>query len=123
MSDGKQSSKAWWRPLVDAVDSQVTPRANALVRTNVFADLVAIGTRLEARLRRRMEAQTTWVLHQYNLPTATDVRRMRAQLAAVEARLRDMSERLDDQALDAERATQRPARKRTAAKSTAAKST
>lgn len=96
MSQSKKSQKSLWRPLVEAIDKRITPPANALVRTNVFADAVAIGTRYEARLRRRVEAQTSWVLHQYNLPSATDVRRMRAQLAALEARLRDMDERLED---------------------------
>jgi hypothetical protein len=53
-------------------------------------------TRVEVRLRRRLERQSTWLLHQYNLPAAGDIRKMRAQLAAVEARLRDMSERMED---------------------------
>lgn len=89
--------RPWWRPLVDGIDKRVTPPANALVRTNAFADTVATLTRLEVRLRRRIERQSTWLLHQYNLPTAGDVRKMRAQLAAVEARLRDIGERLEDQ--------------------------
>jgi hypothetical protein len=69
------------------------------VRTNLFADTVATLTRLEVRLRRRVERQSTWLLHQYNLPSATDVRKLRAQMAAVEARLRDMGERIEDQQL------------------------
>src|SRR4051794_11236331 len=91
-----KASRAWWRPLVDGIDNFVTPPANALVRSNVFADTVSILTRLEVRLRRRAERQSTWLLHMYNLPTAGDVRRMRAQLAALQAQLRDVSERLED---------------------------
>ena len=67
----------------------------------MFADSVAMMTRLEVRLRRRLERQSTWLLHQYNLPAAEDIRKVRAQLAAVEARLRDVSERLEDQQRDA----------------------
>ena len=104
MTQSARPGRPWWRPLVDGVDRRVTPAANNLVRTNVFADTVATLTRLEVRLRRRVERQSTWLLHQYNLPTATDVRKLRAQLAAVEARLRDMGERLEDQQL-ADRAT------------------
>jgi hypothetical protein len=99
MTKSDRPGRPWWRPLVDGVDRRVTPAANNLVRTNVFADTVATLTRLEVRLRRRVERQSTWLLHQYNLPTATDVRKLRAQLAAVEARLRDMGERLEDQQL------------------------
>ena len=99
MTNSDRPGRPWWRPLVDGVDRRVTPAANNLVRTNVFADTVATLTRLEVRLRRRVERQSTWLLHQYNLPSATDVRKLRAQLAAVEARLRDMGERLEDQQL------------------------
>lgn len=99
MSDTKKPGKPWWHPLVDGIDKRISPPANAFVRTNLFADSVALATRLEARMRRRAEAQSTWLLHQWNVPTATDVRRMRAQLAALEARLRDMDERLEDYVL------------------------
>ena len=87
---------------MNGLDRRITPPANRLVRTNLFADTVAVMTRIEVRLRRRAERQSTWLLHQYNLPAAGDIRKMRAQLAAVEARLRDMSERMED-------AEQRPA--------------
>jgi hypothetical protein len=99
MTKSDKPGRPWWRPLVDGIDRRVTPAANNLVRTNLFADTVATLTRLEVRLRRRVERQSTWLLHQYNLPSATDLRKMRAQLAAVEARLRDMGERLEDQQL------------------------
>ncbi len=92
----RKPGRPWWRPLVDGIDKRVTPPANRLVRTNLFADSVAVVTRVEVRLRRRIERQSTWLLHQYNLPAANDIRKMRAQLAAVEARLRDMSERMED---------------------------
>lgn len=84
-----------WRRVVDRVDGLVTPPANAFVRTNVFADTVAIALRVETRLRRRIEDQTTWWLHTWNLPTAMDMRRIQAQIAALEGRVRDISEQLD----------------------------
>jgi hypothetical protein len=100
----QRRSRPWWRPIVDGIDKRVTPPAERLVRTTALADTVAILTRLEVRLRRQFERQSTWLLHQYNLPTAGDIRRVRSQLAAVEARLRDVTERLEDQQRDAERA-------------------
>lgn len=84
-----------WRRVVNAIDAVVTPPANALVRTNAFADSVGTALRIEARLRRRFEDQTAWVWHSWNLPTAVDVRRVQAQLAALEGRMRDLNERLD----------------------------
>jgi hypothetical protein len=101
MSTERKPGLPWWRPLVNGLDKRITPPANRLVRTNLFADTVAVVTRVEVRLRRRAERQSTWLLHQYNLPAAGDIRKMRAQLAAVEARLRDMSERMEDAERDA----------------------
>jgi hypothetical protein len=85
-----------WKSAVDRVDRVVSPKADAFVRTNAFADAVGAMIRLESQVRRRMERQTSRIWHMWNLPTAGDIRRVRAQLSAVEARLRDMSERLEE---------------------------
>lgn len=85
-----------WRSVVNRVDRLVTPPTDAFVRTNLFADVISAMTRLEVQVRRRMENQTAWAWHLVNLPTAGDVRRVRAQLATLEARIRDMSERMDE---------------------------
>jgi hypothetical protein len=87
--------------MVNGIDQLVTPPANKFVRTNMFADSVAMMTRLEVRIRRRLERQSTWWLHQWNMPAATDIRKIRAQLAALEARMRDMGETLEDQRREA----------------------
>jgi Uri superfamily endonuclease len=99
MSQNK--NKPLWRSVVDSADRLVTPTANNVVRTDLFADLVSAMTRLEVRLRRRIDRQMTQVWHLYRLPSAVDMRRVLIQLAALEARLRDITERLDD--LDASR--------------------
>jgi hypothetical protein len=99
------TSRPPWRVVVDRLDRTVSPRADTLVRTNLFADSVAAFIRLEAQVRRRLEHQSARIWHLYNLPTATDIRRMRGQLASVEARLRDVSERLEESE-DARRAAE-----------------
>lgn len=105
MSNGDNSGSAkrsqgggrpWWRGFVDSADQVVTPAANNFVRTDLFADLVSAATRIEVRIRRRLERQATWYWHQLYLPSAGDMRRVLAQLAALEARVRDVSERLED---------------------------
>jgi hypothetical protein len=92
--------------VVDRLDRTVSPRADAFVRTNLFADAVAAMIRMEAQVRRRAERQTSRLWHMCNLPTASDIRRMRSQLASVEARLRDVSERQEEYE-EARRATER----------------
>ena len=86
-----------WRGVVDRLDGLISPPADAVVRTNLFADTVAALTRLEVQLRRRIERQSTMLLHLFNLPTAGDIKRVRAQVAALEARLRDLSEHIEEQ--------------------------
>jgi hypothetical protein len=67
----------------------------ALMNT-VLTDAIAAGTRLEIQARRRVEKNTAWLLHAYNLPTAGDMRRVQGQLSALEARMRDLSEQLEE---------------------------
>lgn len=85
-----------WHRLVDGLDQALTPPANRLVRTNLFADTVTAMTRLESMVRRLSEAQATWVLHLAHLPATRDVRKIRAQLNSIEARMVDLAERLDE---------------------------
>jgi hypothetical protein len=100
------NNKPLWRLVVDHADRLVTPTANTIVRTDMFADVVAAATRLEVRLRRRIDRQMNQVWHLYRLPSTVDMRRVLTQLAALEARLRDITERLDD--LDAAREEREP---------------
>lgn len=85
-----------WRSAVNRLDQIVTPSADKLVRTSLFADSIAALTRLEVQVRRRVERQSSRYWHALNLPTAGDVKRVRRQLAAMEARMRDLSEQLED---------------------------
>jgi hypothetical protein len=104
------AGKPAWRSLVDSADRLVTPAANSFVRTDAFADLVSTVTRLEVRLRRRMERQATWYWHQLHLPSSGDIRRVSSQLAALEARVRDVSERLEDHEAASQARARKPAR-------------
>ena len=105
------NNKPLWRSVVDSADRIITPTANNVVRTDLFADVVSAATRLEARLRRRVDRQMNQVWHLYRLPSTVDMRRVLTQLAALEARLRDIAERLDD--LDAAGEEREPQRMRT----------
>jgi len=95
-SANNKPNKPLWRSVVDHADRLITPTANNVVRTDVFADVISAMTRLEVRLRRRIDRQMTQVWHLYRLPSTVDMRRVLTQLAALEARLRDITERLDD---------------------------
>ena len=85
--------------MLDAVkrfDRLVSPPVNKFVRTNLFTDSIAALTRFEAQARRQMERRTSTAFHMLNMPTATDMKKVRGQLASLEVRLRDVSDQLDD---------------------------
>ena len=96
--NGARPGQPPWRRLVNRVDRLIASPAEGLMRNNSFTDSMAIAARLEVQIRRRLERQSTWLLHKANLPTAGDIRRVQAQVAAVEARVRDLSEQLDEPA-------------------------
>lgn len=91
-----ESGKPRWRTVVDGIDQRVTPAATQLVRSNLFADVVAASTRLEVQVRRRLQRQYGAVWGALNLPTAAEQRGLHAQVAALEARVRDLTERLEE---------------------------
>jgi len=97
---GRDVAGPWWRPLIGAIDGVVTPPAN----------------RIEVRFRRQFVRQSTWMLHQYNMPAAEDIRKLRAQLASAEARLRDLSERLEDRDASKKAARRSASKPRSAAR-------
>lgn len=95
MTERGRRKRPLWRTAVDRIDGIVTPAATGMVRTNVFADMTAAGIRMEGQVRRRLERQLSAWWHLLNLPTAADQRSMRAQLTAIEARVRDLSDQLE----------------------------
>lgn len=84
-----------WRWMFDAVERPVGGTMERLVQTEAFAEAFARMTKVQAQSRRRLERLTRRVLHLWNLPAATDVKRVEERLAGVERRLRDVSKRLE----------------------------
>jgi polyhydroxyalkanoate synthesis regulator phasin len=84
-----------WRRMFDAAERPVGRTLERLVQTEGFADVVARAKKAQVQSRRRVERVTRHALHLWNLPAATDVKRVEERLAAVERRLRDVSKRLE----------------------------
>jgi len=90
------AAKPLWRQLFDAVDRRVAGPVETGARSDTFNDLVAVTWRVTRRLQRGLERRSRSVLHVMNLPTATDVRLLREQVAAVQRELREMQDREED---------------------------
>jgi hypothetical protein len=86
-------AKPLWRQLFDAVDQRIAGPVEAGSRSDAFGDLVAVGWRLSRRMQREVERHSRRLLHLVNLPTATDVRRLSEQVAALQREVREAEDR------------------------------
>jgi hypothetical protein len=89
------SSKALWRRVFDTAEQSVTPKLEALVRTEEFSHGAALALRLMAAARWGAAAVSSRLWHSLNLPAGTDVQRVRWQLGAMDRELRRLGLRLD----------------------------
>jgi hypothetical protein len=87
------ADKPLWRQAFDAVDRRVSGPAERAVGSDAFHDALALGLRLQARVRGRVERESRRALHLLNLPSNTDVRRLSEQVAALRRELRELERR------------------------------
>ena len=85
-----------WRRVFDAVDAELGPRLEQLVRTEQFADTVAFINRMNKQAADAAEQFNRQALHFWNRPAATDVADLKKQLASVERELRKITKTLDE---------------------------
>lgn len=73
-----------WRQLYNAWEEAVTPGLQEVTASNGFRDVLAAGMKVNADVNRELERMSRQWLHLLNLPAATDVRRLRQQVASLE---------------------------------------
>jgi hypothetical protein len=66
------------------------------VRTETYFNLMTTAMRTTKTAKRKVTGASTRALHLLNLPAGTDVRRLREQLARMERRLNQLSERVEE---------------------------
>jgi polyhydroxyalkanoate synthesis regulator phasin len=84
-----------WRRAFDAVEKPLGDALAQGARSGAFADVVAVGVRVERLARREVERRTRRVLHLANLPTATDVRRLTQQVTELQRQVRALSREVE----------------------------
>ncbi len=84
-----------WRQAFDAVDRRVAGPVDAVVRSDLFSDAVAVGMRVGRRAQSEVERRTRRALHLVNVPAATDVKRVSEQLAALHREVRALQRQMD----------------------------
>jgi hypothetical protein len=100
-----------WRQGFDAIERRLAGPVEGAVQTDLFADVVALGIRVQRRAQREVERRTRTILHAVNVPTATDVRRVSEQLAELQRQVRELER------VEARPAPRRPATTRARARS------
>ncbi len=76
-----------WRQVYNSWEQAVTPSLQQVTASNGFRDVLAIGMKANADLTREIERASRQWLHLWNLPAATDVRRLRQQVSGLEREL------------------------------------
>ena len=84
-----------WKKVFDAAEKLAAPRLEAAVRTERFADTTSALTKLQLRARESANQRSQQAMHNWNMPTATDVSRLREQVTSLERTVRELSKQID----------------------------
>jgi hypothetical protein len=74
----------------DAIEKRLAPRLEAFVRTGHYGELNAILATARATARATLDGVATRMLHTANLPTGTDVKRLRRQIGELDREVRQL---------------------------------
>lgn len=117
-----------WREIYNDWEKAVAPGLQQFAASDGFRDFMAASAKVTSALTAEFERASRRWLHFWNLPAATDVRKLRQQVAAVDRELKGLKNLVFEVAAVApagdEPATNgsaQPARKKTTAKKPAAK--
>src|SRR5215218_6571228 len=86
-----------WRRAFDRAERGVGRPLENFVGTRAFADLLAVTFRAQGAVYGVFQSQTRAVLHFWNMPTRTDVSRLQRQVGALNAQMRELLVRLEEQ--------------------------
>ena len=95
-----------WVRLVHELERAIAGPIEAAVRSDEYFDLVTQLNRARAHVTKTVESVSEEWLHLFNLPTATDLRKVREQLTRVERQLNKVRKALGD----SEEASEEPRR-------------
>jgi hypothetical protein len=84
-----------WRQAFDAAEKAVTPRAESLVRTDEFMVGAALLRKAQGLAAESARGLTARAWHLINLPAGSDVKRLRAQIGALDREVRRLGLQLE----------------------------
>lgn len=80
---------------MDAVEKELEPRLESLVRSEPFAVAVGLAARVQRTVEGELARTTRRILHRLNLPAGTDVNRILNEIGQLRVQVRDLSAELE----------------------------
>jgi len=87
---------AQWVELIQKWERAIGEPVEQFVRSDAYFDAMTQVNRARAHLTRRFEGVWEEWLHLFNMPAATDVRRLREQLSRLERQVNRIAKELQD---------------------------
>jgi polyhydroxyalkanoate synthesis regulator phasin len=87
------AGKPLWRQAFDAVDRRVAGPVERAAGSEAFGDALTLTLRLQKRVQAGVERRSRRALHLFNLPAASDVKRLSEQVAALRREVRELERR------------------------------
>ena len=78
------SEKPPWRVAIEQFERSIGAPIEEYIKTDEFADAAASAAKSQSEMQRKLESSTTQLLHGMNLPAASDIAELRAEIAALE---------------------------------------
>lgn len=78
------------KDVYDVLEGKLAPELESLVRTEGFAQTVALAASLGKATSRQVTRISTRLLHTVNLPASTDIQRLRRQVGALDREIRQL---------------------------------
>jgi uncharacterized membrane protein YccC len=85
-----------WLDLAQRIERAIGEPVEQWVRSDAYFDLLTQMKRARARVTKSFEDYAEQWLHVFNLPAASDVRRLHEQLSRLERRVERMAHELED---------------------------
>jgi chemotaxis regulatin CheY-phosphate phosphatase CheZ len=85
-----------WLRAVHRLERAVGTPIESAVRSDAYFDLVTQANRVRARMTKSFEELSEQWLHLFNMPAASEVRRLREQLGRVERQLNRVAKDIAD---------------------------
>jgi hypothetical protein len=87
--------RSLFRQYFDSLERIVGRPLESGVETDTFQDSLAAVTRLQAAIQARLERASGDLLHMFNLPAHSDMKRLSEQVSRLDKQVRDLSLELE----------------------------